>query len=44
MAYRNEFAVEAGAKVRLEKVDTAYTGKHLTPEEAKADIDHNLER
>lgn len=38
MDYRNEFVVEPGRKVRLSKVDAAYTGKHESHERARPEI------
>ncbi len=44
MAYRKDFLVEPETKVRLEKIDPSYTGKHESHEKAKSEIVHNLER
>lgn len=42
MAYRKEFLVEPGSKVRLDKIDPSYTGKHESQEKAKAEVEENL--
>ena len=39
MDYRKEFRVEPDAKVKLNKLDPAYTGKHESPDEAKQEIE-----
>ena len=39
MDYRKEFMVEPGSKVKLDKIDPAYAGKHETEAKAKAEID-----
>jgi PPK2 family polyphosphate:nucleotide phosphotransferase len=44
MDYRKEFRVEPDGKVRLNKLDPAYTGKHGSPEEAKKEIDTYLQK
>ena len=44
MDYRKKFLVEPGAKVRLSKIDPAYTGKHETHEKALSEIQANVER
>jgi PPK2 family polyphosphate:nucleotide phosphotransferase len=44
MDYRNEFAVEPDAKVRLSKIDASYTGKHETHEKALPEIQKHIER
>ena len=44
MDYRNKFAVEPGAKVRLSKIDASYTGKHETHEKALPEIQKHVER
>jgi PPK2 family polyphosphate:nucleotide phosphotransferase len=44
MDYRNKFAVEPGTKVRLRKIDPAYTGKHESHEQAALKIQKTLER
>jgi PPK2 family polyphosphate:nucleotide phosphotransferase len=44
MDYRKKFVVEPGAKVRLAKIDPAYSGKHETHERASPEIQANVER
>jgi PPK2 family polyphosphate:nucleotide phosphotransferase len=44
MDYRRNFMVEPGAKVRLAKIDPAYSGKHETHEKALPEIQANVER
>ena len=44
MDYRKNFMVEPGAKVRLAKIDFAYSGKHETHEKALPEIQANVER
>jgi PPK2 family polyphosphate:nucleotide phosphotransferase len=44
MNYRKKFVVEPGAKVRLDDLDPAFTGKHESESEAKAEIVHDLDR
>ena len=44
MDYRKKFLVEPGAKVRLSKIDPAYTGKHETHEKVLSEIQANVER
>ena len=44
MDYRKKFAVEPGKKVRLSKIDPAYTGKHETHDKALPEIQQNVER
>ena len=44
MDYRKKFVVEPGAKVRLAKIDPAYSGKHETHEKASPEIQANVER
>jgi PPK2 family polyphosphate:nucleotide phosphotransferase len=44
MDYRKEFRVEPDAKVRLKKLDPAYTGKHALPDEAKKEIEVYLKK
>ena len=39
MDYRQEFRVEPKAKVKLKKLDPAYTGKHAWRDEAKQEIE-----
>ncbi len=44
MSYRKDFIVEPQAKVRLEKIDPSYHGKHKSHEKVADAITHNLER
>jgi PPK2 family polyphosphate:nucleotide phosphotransferase len=44
MAYRKEFLVEPGSKVKLDKIDASYKGKHESHEKAAGEIAANLER
>jgi PPK2 family polyphosphate:nucleotide phosphotransferase len=44
MNYGKQFVVRPGAKVRLAKIDPAYTGKHTSHEEALPKIQKHLER
>jgi PPK2 family polyphosphate:nucleotide phosphotransferase len=44
MDYRKKFMVEPGAKVRLSKIDPAYTGKHEAHDKALPEIQANVER
>ncbi|MGC1585671.1 MAG: polyphosphate kinase 2 family protein [Rhodomicrobium sp.] len=44
MAYRKAFVVEPGSKVNLDKIDPSDTGKHVSHEKAKGEIERNLER
>ena len=44
MDYRKKFVVRPGAKVRLSKIDPAYSGKHTSHEEALPKIQKHLER
>jgi len=44
MDYRSKFVVEPGAKVRLSKIDAAYTGKQETHEAALPKIQKHVER
>jgi PPK2 family polyphosphate:nucleotide phosphotransferase len=44
MDYRKKFVVEPGKKVRLRKIDPAYTGKHVSHEQALPKIQKHLER
>jgi len=39
MDYRKEFRVGPGAKLKLNKIDPAYTGKHLLSDEAKEETE-----
>ena len=44
MDYRKKFMVEAGAKVRLSKIDASYTGKDETHEQVLPKIQTHVER
>ena len=44
MDYRKEFRVDPGAKIKLKKLDPAYTGKHLSHDEAKKEIETYLQK
>jgi PPK2 family polyphosphate:nucleotide phosphotransferase len=44
MDYRRKFIVEPGKKVRLEKIDPAYTGAHETHEHVKPEIAKHVSR
>jgi PPK2 family polyphosphate:nucleotide phosphotransferase len=44
MDYRERFIVEPGRKVRLEKIDPSYTGKHESHDKALSQIRKHLER
>ena|SRR5262249_10285345 len=44
MDCRKKFVVEPGKKVRLRKIDPAYTGKHVSHKEALPKIQEHLER
>ena len=44
MDYRERFIVEPGRKVRLEKIDPSYTGKHKSHDKALLQIRKHLER
>jgi PPK2 family polyphosphate:nucleotide phosphotransferase len=44
MDYRERFIVEPGRKVRLEKIDPSYTGKHESHDKALPQIRKHLER
>ncbi len=39
MDYRKEFRVEPDSKVKLNKLDPAYSGRHQTPDQAKTEIE-----
>ena len=39
MDYRKELRIEPDRKVKLDKLDPAYTGKHNSPDEAKKEIE-----
>ena len=44
MDYRKKFAVKPGERIRLAKIDPAYTGKHESHETAEAGIRQYVER
>jgi PPK2 family polyphosphate:nucleotide phosphotransferase len=44
MDYHKKFVVEPGTKVRLAKIDPAYTGKHTSHEQALPKIQKHVER
>jgi PPK2 family polyphosphate:nucleotide phosphotransferase len=44
MDYRKKFAVEAGERPRLSKLDASYTGKHESREKALPEIQSHVER
>jgi PPK2 family polyphosphate:nucleotide phosphotransferase len=44
MSYRKKFIVEPGEKVRLDKIDPSYTGKHESHEKAMPKIQENVAR
>src|SRR5215831_13453170 len=44
MDYRKKFAVEAGERPRLSKIDASYTGKHESREKAVPEIQSHVER
>jgi PPK2 family polyphosphate:nucleotide phosphotransferase len=44
MDYRKKFVVEPGAKVRLAKIDTSYSGEHETHDKALPEIQKHVER
>ena len=44
MAYRKEFLAGPHSKVRLDKIDPSFTGKHASSEKPKAETGRNLER
>src|SRR5262249_4403269 len=44
MDYRKEFRVEPDTKVRLSKIDTSYTGKDDSHEQALPEIQTHVER
>ena len=39
MDYREEFLAEPGTKIRLDKVDPGYTGKHISEDKALSEIE-----
>ena len=44
MDYRKKFRVHPGAKVKLNKLDPAYTGKHESEDAAKEETEHYLRK
>ena len=44
MDYRKEFRVEPDAKVKLDKLDPSYTGKHASHQDAKKEINTYLQK
>ena len=44
MDYRKKFVVEPGSKVRLDRLDPSYTGKHTSEDEARATIERDCAR
>ena len=44
MSYRKKFIVEPGEKVRLDKIDPSYTGKHESHEKALPKIQKQVAR
>ncbi len=44
MDYRKEFRVEPDAKIKLKKIDPAYTGRHSSHDEAKEEIEIYLKK
>lgn len=44
MSYRKKFIVKPGEKVRLDKIDPSYTGKHESHEKAMPKIQENVAR
>jgi PPK2 family polyphosphate:nucleotide phosphotransferase len=44
MDYRKAFVIEAGARVRLARIDPSYTGKHETHEKAIPEIQKHVAR
>jgi PPK2 family polyphosphate:nucleotide phosphotransferase len=44
MAYRKMFMVEPQSKLRLNRIDPSYTGKHESHEKSKPEIERNLQR
>ena len=43
MDYRKKFAVDAGERPRLSKIDSSYTGKHESHEKALPEIQAHVE-
>ena len=44
MDYRKKFAVEAGERPRLPKMDASYTGNHESHEKALPELQAHVER
>ena len=44
MEYRKKFAVEAGERPRLSKIDASHTGQHESHEKALPEIQSHVER
>ena len=44
MDYRKQFRVKPGQRVRLNKLDPAYAGKHESEADAKEDAEHYLKK
>ena len=44
MDYGKRFIVEPGAKLRLNKIDPSFTGKHASHDTARTEIEHHVER
>ena len=44
MDYRKQFRVKPGQKLRLDKLDPAYAGKHESEAEAKEEAEHYLKK
>ena len=44
MDYRQQFIVEPGTKVKLDKIDASYTGEHQTREQALPETEQHCQR
>jgi hypothetical protein len=44
MDYRKKFAVEAGERPRLSKIDASYAGKHESHDKALPELQAHVER
>jgi len=44
MDYAKRFIVEPGAKLRLNKIDPSFTGKHTSHADAQQEIEHHVQR
>jgi hypothetical protein len=42
--YRKKFRVDPHAKLKLSKLDPAYTGKHESEDAAKEETEHHLRK